>query len=165
MTQLLTKEEYLRLINETYKDSIYQDELNELNDDLKDLETENDLSDLKRQMNIEAIDASKLSKKDIKNNILKCNNFKIGKYIIKVMKYNYLNKEISTLDISLWEQANKMVYRVDPHHLDGMEQCSALKYFNDSGVSKNHTAREIPVDDLVYFIKYLQAINNLAAFT
>lgn len=160
----ITKEEYLKLIEEVYKESDCFDEQPKI-DDIVWMPSE---SPIKRKIPIRygSIDATNLKRDDIKKAILNRQQITVGNFLIFIK-----NEENNLLDICIYETK----YKTNTGRPCKM-QCK-INFLKDSRFEKRpwihhfiknnynlKSASDITKETLEEIIRWLQAITKLPAF-
>lgn len=113
------------------------------------------------------INIIKYNKAQIKDIILQYNNFKVGEFIIYIIKKQIYQGNVLYLDILIYQEVNKNTFGfpgVIQHEMDFFRDerfanCNWLYCFNYKGSAKNLSNYE-----LITIIKHMQIIQNLNAF-
>jgi hypothetical protein len=174
----LTKEEYLKLIEDAYSQD--EDEMDDY-DHIPESAWIPAESPAKDQMNRAraassqgVIDVLKYRKEQIRDALYKCVNLKIGEFVIHVEEYHgrpAIKKMPPaaqlTMDITVYQEKYKtplgapckMSYKMDFSKDDRFSNRPWLTYFNAQGGAHN-----IPVETVVDIIRWIQNIIRLSAF-
>lgn len=113
--------------------------------------------DIKEEKTISngVLDVSKANITDLQQQIYKYKNFKIEKFILKILKINE-NK----FDITIFEEISKSRLNKVKILFDSRFELTDWTTFFD----RNNQGSNIPVKELISIIRWLQAISRLKAF-
>lgn len=172
---LLSKDEYLRLLESVQSEEDYQEtDYDGIPDDAWIPAEPVDKAKIAREMEARShgvIDVLKYRKEQIRDAIYKCMNLQVGEFIIHIRRYNGHPKDKQlngplTLDINLMQERYrtpsgapcKMQYTFNPFLDNRFTNQPWLTYF-DRG-----WAKDIPVETMVDIIRWMQALRRMTAF-
>jgi hypothetical protein len=176
----VSKEEYLRLIEEYVNDQYGDNDGDETTLDVGAFEggwIPADPPAKERMKNAlgggsSCIDLTTAKKDKISDALYKYHNIKVGEFIIRIEEYHgrpgKTGKTVNlTMDVSVWEEVYrtpsgtpcKMTYRKNFHQDNKFDKRPWLNYFSNSGDAHN-----IPADTVVDVIRWMQALKRMTAF-
>lgn len=106
------------------------------------------------------IDLTDASKSQVFNRLHDNSNFKIGNFLLRIIKYKGEPLEGITLDIVIYEERKKISVKIDPTKDDRFQTRSWANYFK----SVLKTGKDIPINVLPDIVKWLQVAQKLKAF-
>ena len=114
------------------------------------------------------LDLTNVKYNNIKDEILKCVNLKVGKFKIRISKYNGVPDQLGpqiTINMKVWEEHFEKS--------NGSRMDRTIKFDTDSRFSnrpwimyfdKRNYLSKVPIDTAVDIVRWLQAITRMTAF-
>ena len=167
----MTDQEYFELIKKLVNQQYNQEEDN-IVDDLSGswIPAESEIKQkIKLKENSGLCDLTNVKKNKMKELIVKSSGFRVGKFIAKIVKSEYYDKDMKDLilDLTIYEEKYKtpsggpgmLLNKIDPIKDFRFSKCQWTSYWNTL-----HIGKKIPIETVLDIARWMQGVNKLVSF-